>query len=490
LKFDLLGPGYAGVSNSLDPSRRVNFYVELASEAAKARVSLVGTPGTILQYSLGNLPARGLHVFNGVLYAVAGNQLYSISASGTVTAIAGATLSTFVGPVVMKDNSVNVNNVGGNQLMIVDGSAGYVYNVNTGAFTNSTSFTGSGWPSTGAIALEYIDSYFLIGQTGSMNMYSSDGYNGLNWNTVAAASAQSAPDAIQALWNLGEQLFVVKQYTTEIFYNTGTAPALGFPFQRMTSAVLDVGTVAPLAVAKGASSLFILGNRRTGDGGNFVGAMRIQNDNPTIISPPAITAQMQNWSPWTDVLSYVYEQDGHTFWVVTSPSHDQTFCYDAAIPDIELAWHERSTYTAGSLYQVNRHVSNCYAFFNGMHLVGDYANGNIYQMTRTAWRDNGNPLVAFRTAQIVADKKKMLDSISLHQLVVDAVTGYGGNIVFSFSGDGGNTWSNEYSKPLGVSGQYNTRLSWYPLGLHQYSFIPRIAISDNCPRILLGGYIE
>jgi len=67
LKFDLLGPGYAGVSNSLDPSRRVNFYVELASEAAKARVSLVGTPGTILQYSLGNLPARGLHVFNGVL---------------------------------------------------------------------------------------------------------------------------------------------------------------------------------------------------------------------------------------------------------------------------------------------------------------------------------------------------------------------------------------------------------------------------------------
>lgn len=562
MRFNLISPGYRGVTDQWDASRLVNWFVARGVSGSKAEFALLGTPGTVLRFNVGTKPIRGMHVLGNVLYVVSGNNLYSVSASGAVTIISTGDLITNVGPVVMKDNALQASGTGGNQLMIVDGAAGYVYNAVTGNFftcgtpeysvagaltagtflnqeavTQATSgatalliggppdtsgplylanivgaststgiWTGaksgatytptatpvaqsSGWPSAAPVALEYIDGYFVVGAAGSQALYASNLYDGTFYNPLAVAYAQAASDLVQAFVNMQEQLCVIKQYTTEFWYDTGTATTVGFPFSRQSAAVIDYGTPAPASVARGVGCIYMLASRRTQDSPNFIGVVSIYDDLPTVISPPSITKQMQAWAPYLDVVGFCYEQDGHSFYEVTSPSANQTFVYDASIGEPSIAWHERSTYVSGAPYEVNRHVANCYVYFNGMHLVGDWQTGNIYELRTDTYQDNGNPLVAVRTAQIIADEKKMLHSVQLHKLVVDAQVGVDGSIAFSWSDDGGNTWSAEYVHSMRAVGDYRGIDPWMPIGLHPYGMIPRISVSDNCPRTILGGYI-
>ena len=68
--------------------------------------------------------------------------------------------------------------------------------------------------------------------------------------------------------------------------------------------------------------------------------------------------------------------------------------------------------------------------------------------------------------------------------------GVGGNIAFSFSQDGGHTWSSDYMASLGLIGEYGKRASWRRVGTFPYGMIPRIAISDPCKRVIINGYVD
>jgi hypothetical protein len=521
MKIELIGPGYIGRSSNIDASRSVNFMPEMHAPGAKTKMSLVSTPGTSIWLPSGIvLPSvpRGFRVCKNpsmgnaeYLYVVAANNLLVYDITGTLRQqILGAFDST-QGPVLMKDNGSTFSGVGGNQIMITDLFKGYIYNTNTQAFTKSTSFTGGGWP--GVVnALEYVDGYFVVSAANSMNAYASDLYNGINWNSLAIAPIQAAPDTVQAIWNVQEQLYFIKQYTTEIFYNNSIATSQGFPFSRMTAAVLDTGCgLAGGSVARQGETLYMLGFKRVNDTYNFYGVVAVKSGNPTVISPQSITYQMQNWAPWYDIISYCYEQDGHSFYVVTSPTANQTFVFDASIPDPLSAWHERSSYVGLAPYQVNRHLSNCYASFGGKHLVGDYLTPNIYQLVPDTIERNGTiqlpalprgdgqqttayPIVSVRTFQILADKEVMGQTIRINRLVVDAESGgpYAGNpsATLSFSDDGGHTFKGDYPANISKIGRYGARMVWRRVGTYPYGIIPRITISDIVKRVLINAYID
>ena len=127
------GPTYNAISPNLNCSRSVNLYPELAPVGSKSEMAMLGTPGTALWASIGKNLIRGALVFNGLLYVVSGNSLYSVNASGVISASLG-TLTTSVGRVAMKHNGLGVSGAGGNQLMITDGVNGYIYNVLIGSF--------------------------------------------------------------------------------------------------------------------------------------------------------------------------------------------------------------------------------------------------------------------------------------------------------------------------------------------------------------------
>ena len=301
--------------------------------------------------------------------------------------------------------------------MITDGVNGYILDVTTppGAFST---VSGGGWPGN-PTTLEYLDGYFIVGVAGSMSVYASNLYDGTTWGALAFSPVSGASDTVQCVINYAQQLWIIKQWTMEVWYDTGTAPSVGFPFSRESGAVIDYGTPAPWSAARGGNAFFFLANVRNNDGGEMVGVVMVQGYAPQVISPPAIVYQISQFSSISDAFGYCYSDSGHTFYVLTFPSANATFVYD----ETTKMWHERSTWT-GSPYAIGRHVGNCYAWFNGMHLVGDYASGNIYQMKTGVYQDNGNPLVSMRTAQVLWDKRDF-KPIAIHRLDVDAEMGVG-----------------------------------------------------------------
>jgi hypothetical protein len=390
-------------------------------------------------------------------------------------------LTTTVGPVAMKDNGVkDANDIGGNQLMVVDGHDGYVWDVSTATFSI---VSGGGWPGNPS-NLEYIDGYFIISVAGSMSAFASDLYDGTTWNALATSPVSAAPDVLQTPFNSHQQLFMLKQYTSEMWYDTGTSPDEGFPFQRQSGAVFDYGTPAPFSVARGDNSFFMLANQRNNDGGEFVGVVEF-NGSFQIISPPGITYQMSQWKSLSDAFGYCYSDEGHTFYIITSPSSNQTFCYDASTQ----LWHERSTWT-DSPHLIGRHVSNCYVSFAGMHLVGDPNNGNIYQMSSNFYQDNDQPLVSMRVGGHVYDPDT-LSPIFIREITVAIETGDSmpsgqpAGVALAFSSDGGHKFSKDYVKSIGSGGQYGQRVTWHEIGSF-VDFVPRLTISDPVKRNVTG----
>lgn len=266
--------------------------------------------------------------------------------------------------------------------------------------------------------LEYMDGYFVVSD-GSMSSYTSNLNNGTIWNALTKNPVQAAPDFIQAMINSHQQLFFIKQYTSEVYYNTGTPTSSGSPFSRLPGAVIDYGTMAPWSVARGGNSVFFLANQRDGDTGSFAGVAMLVGYTPTIISPPSITYRMSLSTDLSQCFGYCYNDEGHVFYVLTNPVDNWTFVYDATTQ----MWHERSSSDLSNA-DISRDMGNCYVFFSGMHIVGSQFTGNLYEMSSKFYTDAGLPIVAEQTTQRLADED-YLDDIFIGELKVDVEAGVG-----------------------------------------------------------------
>ena len=393
---------YAGRSITQESARLVNLYAELSSTPGSASVAmLIGTPGLRL-FSAGiSSPVRGaIQGPDGICYAVQSNVLLSISATGQASPALGH-LTTSTGCVSMAENGLLSAGIGGNQIAIADGENIYIYNVTTAVFTTVNQ------PIT---HIEFIDSYF-IGIDGTMNTFASDIYDGLTWNPLATTPVEAASDRISNLLNLHQQLFYIKEYTTEVFYNNGQATAVGFPYSRMGGAVIDYGTKAPWSVCRGANSAFFMAwERKTG----FVGVVMLNGYTPVVISPPAVTWAMSQSTDLTQCFGYCYSDEGHTFCVMTNPVDRWTWVYDTTTQ----MWHERSSSGTGG-----RHISNCYVRAYDKHLVGDYLSGRLYEMGSRYYTDAGQPITSLQRTQHLADDER--SDIFIGQLQVDIESGVG-----------------------------------------------------------------
>jgi hypothetical protein len=407
-KLNILGGSGAGRSLNVNASRSVNLFPELdADPESKAVISLVKTSGCSLWSALGAGPNRGQHVFNGLNYVVSGSGLYAVAANGTVTGPLG-NLLTVTNRVQMRDNGLLSNGVGGDQLMIVDGQAGYIWDVGANTFTVIAS---SGFP-TGPTHVEYIDGYF-IATNNTMNASASELYDGTTWNPLAATPVQSASDNIAAPAAYSEQLIFIKQYTTEFYANNGVPTINGFPFSRISGAVVPWGTDAPWSICQGAGSLFWLATERKENGGEFIGPGMLTGAAPTLVGTPAIIAQMDQWKDRANAFTFCFSERGHTFFQVTSPGDNQTLVYDTTTQ----MWHDRSSYTDNP-YAINRHLANSYTYFSGMRLIGDYQSGNIFQMDQSRLTDRGLPIVWLRRTNHLFDDD-MLSRLFVSHLELD-----------------------------------------------------------------------
>lgn len=428
-------------------------------ETRDQRAALIGTPGLRLFCNLNYAhPVRQMHELNGYLYVVCGDTVYKVSPSGIKTTLA-ATLKTSTGYVWMADN--------GTQIMIVDGAHGYLIESDIVAEISDPDFPVPA-------ALTYLDTYFIVIEKNTGRFYISANNDGSAWDALDFATAEGAPDEATAIIADHRELWIFGKLSTEIFYNSGD---VDFPFERIQGAYLERGIGAAGSAAKLDNSVFWLSETY-----QVVRALEYQ---PIIISTRQIENEIAGYAVKSDATAYTYTQQGHSFYVLNFPAAGKTWVFDAATE----MWHQRSSQPLDG-----RHRSNCYAFFSDKHLVGDYANGRIYQYDFETYDDAGAIQKAVHVFPPIEMERK---TIFHHSIEIECSTGVGlvsgqGSdpvAILDWTDDKYKTWSNEHWLKMGQTGEYTARVIERRLGAARWRAY-RLTITDPVERLIVSPYLE
>ena len=494
----------------------INLYPEVDQQNPKEVVALLGCPGlvqlvaapgggapgfsaTMTQWpqpsSVVNLPVRGLWPLPGGLTALAaiGSILYLVTLATPASATAFptfslakvGTLNTAVGPVSMAhDNGVGYGVTGtvvGN-VAIVDGPYGYWYNYLTGSFEQ---ITDPGF--LGADRVVCIDGWFVFNQPGTQAFYTPTQPYGATFGGYFALK-DGAPDNLVTIFANKEMLWLIGEFTTEVWYNAG---GQFFPFQRLVGTLMQSGCGAKHSVARfnagGQDGVIWFGRSERGD--NTI--IRTQGFNTDVVSTPAFSAEVARYPVTNDAIGYTYQEDTHEFYVLTFPTADVTWVYDSQ----SNLLHKRLSYDPYA-QAFHRHRSNCFMNFAGMRLVGDYQCGAIHQLTRNVQNDAGWPLLAKRRSPHIWDKDQR-GRVFMASLQLDFATGrgnpsgMGANPVVSLaiSRDAGQTFNPRYPTSLGTIGQYRARAMWRRLGFGRDNVVD-MEVIDPVPRDLVGATLR
>lgn len=466
-----IGPAYKLTNYPLDCQRCVNLYPEpdeMQTGKDGSIGSLIRTPGLTRKVTLPLGEVRGLYTvsFNGTVYAVGGNTLYKVDSSYAVTAL--GTLRTNTGAVSMSDN--------GQQLIIVDGVSGYILNLNNSQFIEITS---GSFYSSNRIAFQ--DGYFILAKPGTGKFYLSNTYDGLTYNGLNFATAEGSPDLLVSILAFKNELILFGSQTIEVWYDTGN---LSFPYTRIPGGLIEHGCAAPLSVSKSGDVILWLGQDEYGNGVVYK-SIGMQ---PARASNYGVEDAIQKYSSISDATSFVYQDRGHTFYVLSFPTANATW-----VLDVDLGvWHERSSLVSGAQ---GRWRANCHTFGYGVHLVGDFSDGRIYALDSTNFTDDGATLRWLRSFPHISTNLKRASHFKFQ---IDALLGQGTDgtalgqnptVMMRYSDDGGASWSGEKWRPLGRLGHRKARVLWRRLGSSR-DRVYEISGSDPVDVALIGADLD
>lgn len=473
LPTPFLGGAYLARSENLACQQLINLYAETAQEGGEDVGAFFQCPGTDLFVTLGQGPIRGSWEVFGIAYVVSGNTLYSVDRYGVI--VSRGTLITSSGQVSMSDN--------GAQVAIVDNPNMYIYTIGTGAFqrVNDPDFPG-------AVTIVFLDGYFLFNEPESGRFWWTAINDGSNIDALDFATAEGSPDNIVAILVDHREIWLFGQDTTEVWYNSGDADN---PFQRIQGAFIEHGIVGPYACAKIDNTVFWVGSDPNGNGITW----RASGYTPQRVSTHAIETALNGYSTLADCVMFSYQQEGHSFIQATFPQGDATWVFDISTG----LWHQRA-YMQPTTGHLGRHRASCHVFFGDTHYIGDYQNGNLYAWTLDALADNGDAIKWLRAWRALPPGKNDLKRTTQHNLQiycqagVGLVSGQGSDpqMILEWSDDGGHTWSNQHSRPMGKIGETGTRVIFRLLGSTEKlrDRVYRVSVTDPVKVALIGARLE
>ena len=464
-----LGGSYEGRSPNVASQSMINYFYEKNVDGE----SIVSTPGSTVLVTPKVGEVRGGIEYNGKAYFVIGNTFYEVNSAGTATS--RGTLNTTSGRVSMAHNGLR--GATGNskkQIMIVDGTDGWIYDNDTSALTviSDVDFTDS-------LSVVFIDGYFIFAQKDSDRFWLTSLYDGTTIAALDFNTAEGSPDDIQALVADQRQLYIFGKDSLEVWYNSGDSDNT---FQRYQGGFKQMGCVAKSSPARVDNNIYWLTRNERGHGQV---AMMGDNYLPLIISTPAIDYQISTYSTITDAFAYAYQHEGHEFYVITFPTAKKTWVYDASTKQ----WHERG-HTISGLFP-NRERYNCHVFAFEEHLFGDFNSGAIYKLDSTVGTIDSTRIPRERTSSTVGDQEKR---VRVSSLQLDMQEGIGDPnsttdtaMWMSWSKDGGHVYSDEIDRSAGEAGKNKTRLIWRKLG-HARNWTFKLRTWTPQPHVIKGLY--
>jgi len=349
---------------------------------------------TIGASALATLPAwfrgteiRCLRDLDGVLYAVIGNLLVSITTGGIVTALNDHAMNTWQGIVTADDN--------GRQIMFCDGTLhlAYLYDASDSTWTRLNE---SDYEFLGGGSVTYFNGYFLSHEPGTNKVYFS-GFtdelsDGLVWDALDYLEANSNSSDIVRVLTDRRELWVFKTDITEIFYSTGDADA---PFARRPGGSLDAGCLAVGSPVVADNSVFWLAHDRT--------VRRATGYNPQVISTPGIAYRIGQYQDASDAVGYSYSLNGRIHYMLVFPTGDDTWSFESEAGN----WIRRASYVTDT-DRDGRYRGNAYTEFNNWNLVADYENGIIYELRSDVYTENLKRRNWLRRAQVIQSQNNMI----------------------------------------------------------------------------------
>lgn len=394
----LVGPSYTSQSVNADCQKTLNWYVERdESGLGKSEMTLYPTPGKKLFASLpGEKQVLGNYEFNGRVFA-AGNSLFEVFYGGN-TINRGTLLSANGQPVTFAANQAN-------QLLIAAGGNLFIFALDTNLLTavDMTQLQGP------VDQVGFSDGYFVALIRNSNEFQLSNILDGTTWDGTMVSKVEVFPENIVSMIVSFRELWFLGNRHTTAYEDTGDI----FPYAPIPSAYMEQGCGAQFATVNMDNSGFWIG----ADSRGTAMAWRANGYTPARISTHAIEFAWSQYPRIDDAIAYAYQDQGHTFWVIYFPSANATWVYDAATN----MWHERAFWDPSTgRFTADRSRCHCFAF--GKHLVGDWATGNIYDMSINYLTDFGNPIRRIRRAPHISEEDQWIKHHSL-QLAMESGLG-------------------------------------------------------------------
>ena len=376
----------------------------------------------------------------------------------------------------------------------------------------------------GANTVDIIDNYFVYNNPTTQQFGASDLLSPISPNTSFSLK-DGAPDDLVALIVDHREIYLMGEISSEVWTDVGAVP---FPFQRIPGTSTQHGIAAPFSIARlGNSFAYVSRNNR---GQSQI--MQMQGYIPQRISTHAVENTLVN-KYVGDAISWTYQLEGHEVFVVTFPSLELTWAYDATT----AMWHKWLYTTEKNEYQ--RHRGNCCAVFQGLVIVGDYENGKLYELDKTNYTDDGQNIRRLRRAPhlVTEFQRQYFDELQIQFQPGVGTTGFSGveqvtntNTIYlgetytitasatltielektyilatqqpvittttnnpqamlRWSNDGGSTWSNEHWTSVGQLGKYTNRAIWRRLGTAR-DRIFEVSVTDPVNFVIISANLK
>ena len=369
----------------------------------------------------------------------------------------------------------------------------------------------------GATTVDIIDNYFVYSRPSSQQWGSSDALSPIS-QQLSFASKDGAPDQLVALIVDHREVYLLGESSSEVWVDAGLFP---FPFQRIPGTSTQHGIVAQNSVSRVGNSFAYVSRNLRGQGQ----IMQMNGYIPQRISTHAVENTLAN-QYISDAIAWTYQLEGHEVYVVSFPTINITWAFDSTTG----LWFKWLYCTTANEYQ--RHRGNCSCVFQGVVLVGDYANGKIYELDSTNYTDDGNNIRRLRRApHLVSDlQRQYFEEFQIQFQPGVGTTGlsvspfiYIGTpyilyptatltipatqtVVLGFatlqnqtttlpqamlrwSDDGGSTWSNEHWVTIGQTGKYKNRAIWRRLGQAR-DRVFEVVVTDPVKAVIVSANLK
>lgn len=402
------------------------------------------------------------------LFAVVANRLYSVSSGGVRTQIGALITST--GPVGMK--------IGLTQLVVTDGSFGYVYDLQAHTFTRILS---DAW--LGSATVEYLGGYFSFIDPNSQTFYISAQEDATTIDGLDFATANDAPDKLVGQISTSNVIVYFGEVSGEVWQ---LDPSGGdFALQRNSGAYIEVGLLAAFTAKELDNTVYWLGRDERGAGMVY----KLEGFRAQRISNMAVEQKIQEaisaGNDMSKAVAYTYQQGGHSFYVLQVPGLDTTWVYDAS----SQQWHERAELVLGRYAQ---HRGNYHAYCFGKHLImGE--NDIIYAYDVDANTNAGDVLVRDRISPHYASPA--LSRVFFERFELDCVVGYGiagdaqASAMLRYSNDGGFNWGSWRTATIGAVGEKSARARFMRCG-SGYDRIWHVRVTDDVPFAIVNAVVQ